>query len=514
MEKHQDTSRGTTNRRRRKRYMQRRLMLTFFTLLVMTAAGILVALLVPRLEQQKETGGNDTLEASAKPADKELDTKEQIEDLVQNEEQKPDEEPESDIQEEDPQPVGARETVIEQADLQAAGYDYDGAIETVKSYQGYESDSELTGRIADYEAQKAACVPVDISKVTHVFYHSLVVDPELAFANQDTNPQAVGNNQWMTTIEEFDKITQSMYDKGYVLVDLHDLVEETVDENGEVHFKEGTILLPPDKKAFVLSIDDLSYYHSYDGYGYASKMIVDENGKPKCEYIQRDGTTVVGDYDVIPRMDKFLEEHPDASYKGAKGTIALTGYNGILGYRTDISYQTVPADIDKDKKEWLAEHPDFNLETERAKAKEVADAIKADGWVFASHTWGHMKVGDASMERIQADTEKWKENVEPLVGPTDTIIFAHGQDLAEWTTGYTADNPKFAYFKQQGFNYYCNVDSQQYSVQFGDNYFRQGRRNLDGYRIYFNSIGEMDSVSDLFNASEVIDPKRPPVPHL
>ena len=171
MEKHQDTSRGTTNRRRRKRYMQRRLMLTFFTLLVMTAAGILVALLVPRLEQQKETGGNDTLEASAKPADKELDTKEQIEDLVQNEEQKPDEEPESDIQEEDPQPVGARETVIEQADLQAAGYDYDGAIETVKSYQGYESDSELTGRIADYEAQKAACVPVDISKVTHVFYH-------------------------------------------------------------------------------------------------------------------------------------------------------------------------------------------------------------------------------------------------------------------------------------------------------------------------------------------------------
>ena len=118
------------------------------------------------------------------------------------------------------------------------------------------------------------------------------------------------------------------------------------------------------------------------------------------------------------------------------------------------------------------------------------------------------------MERIQADTEKCKENVEPLVGPTDTIIFAHGQDLAEWTTGYTADNPKFAYFKQQGFNYYCNVDSQQYSVQFGDNYFRQGRRNLDGYRIYFNSIGEMDSVSDLFNASEVIDPKRPPVPHL
>ncbi|MCI9101563.1 MAG: polysaccharide deacetylase [Lachnospiraceae bacterium] len=497
MERHQDTSRRTTDRRR-KRYMQKRLIITFLTLLLMTGAGVLAVTFAPKKENKKEAAGKNTLETSAKPAEKEQ-IQEQIKEPV----------PEQKEETED-----VRSTVLAQAELLAAGYDYDGAIEMVKSYQGYERDSELTAKVSDYEAKKAACVPVNIDEVTHVFYHSLVVDPELAFANQDTNPQAVGNNQWMTTIEEFNKITQAMYDKGYVLVDLHDLVEETTDENGNVHFKAGTIMLPPDKKAFVLSIDDLSYYHSYDGYGYASKMIVDENGKPKCEYIQRDGTTVVGDFDVIPLMDKFLEEHPDASYKGAKGTIALTGYNGILGYRTDISYQTVPEDIDEDKKKWLENHPDFNLETERANAKKVADAIKADGWKFASHTWGHMKVGEASIERIQTDTQKWKENVEPLIGATDTIIFAHGEDLAEWTTGYTPDNAKFNYLKEQGFNYFCNVDSKQYSVQIKDNYFRQGRRNLDGYRIYYNSIGEMDSVSDLFNASEVIDPKRPPVPRL
>ncbi|MEY8389785.1 polysaccharide deacetylase [Lachnospiraceae bacterium 45-W7] len=498
MERHQDTSRRTTDRRKH-RYMQKRMIMTFLALLLMTGAGVLAALFVPQKEQNGEVTGKDTLQTSARPAKKEQNTK------------KPDQEPKP-VQKEDTE--DARSTMLAQAELLAAGYDYDGAIETVKSFQGYERDSELTEKVSDYEAKKAACVPVNIDEVTHVFYHSLVVDPELAFANQDTNPQAVGNNQWMTTIEEFNKITQTMYERGYVLVDLHDLVEETTDENGEVHFKAGTIMLPPDKKAFVLSIDDLSYYHSYDGYGYASRMIVDENGKPKCEYIQRDGTTVVGDYDVIPLMDKFLEEHPDASYKGAKGTIALTGYNGILGYRTDISYQTVPEDIDEDKKKWLENHPEFDLETERANAKKVADAIKADGWKFASHTWGHMKVGEASLERIQVDTQKWKENVEPLVGATDTIIFAHGEDLAEWTTGYTPDNAKFNYLKEQGFNYFCNVDSKQYSVQIKDNYFRQGRRNLDGYRIYYNSIGEMDSVGDLFNASEVIDPKRPPVHRL
>lgn len=431
MEKHQDTFEKNTVREpskkyiQRKRYMQKRLIKTFFILFVMTGIGITAAVLVPKGDKDSVTGQGETLETGVKPVDKEEVSKDMKSEEVTAQGK--------DQNQENPDDV--RAAVIEQADLLAAGYDYDGAMETVKSYEGYERDSELTAKITDYENRKASCVPVDIDKVTHVFYHSLVVDPELCFANQDTDPQAVGNNQWMTTIEEFNKITQIMYDEGYVLVDLHDMVNETTDENGNVHFEKAEIMLPPDKKAFVLSIDDLSYYHSYDGYGYASKMVLDEDGKPKCEYIQRDGTTVVGDYDVIPLMDKFIEEHPDASYRGARGSIALTGYNGILGYRTDISYQTVPADMNADKLKWLEEHPDFNLETERAEAKKVADAIKAEGWRFASHTWGHLKVGEASMERLRADTEKWKENVEPLVGSTDTIIFAHGQDLAEWTTG-------------------------------------------------------------------------------
>ncbi|MEG0962652.1 MAG: polysaccharide deacetylase [Lachnospiraceae bacterium] len=392
----------------------------------------------------------------------------------------------------------------------AAGYDYDNAIEKIKAYPEYEKYAELTDAIAGYEATKATCVPVNIEEVTHVFYHSLVIDPDRAFANQDKDHQAAGNNQWMTTVDEFNKITQSMYEKGYVLVDLHDIAGETTDENGTKHFTPGTIMLPPGKKAFVLSLDDLSYYHAYDGYGYASKLILDEGGKPTCEYIQADGTTLVGDYDVVPLMDKFVQEHPDASYRGAKGTIALTGYNGILGYRTDISYQTVPADLDTVKVKWLENHPEFSLDAERASAKAVADAMKAEGWNFASHTWGHLKVGTVSLERIQADTQKWKENVEPLVGSTDTIIFAHGEDLGGWGD-YAADNVKFNYLKSQGFNYFCNVDSGQYCVQIRDNYVRQGRRNLDGYRIYNNAIGKENSVSDLFDAAQILDPKRPPV---
>ena len=119
------------------------------------------------------------------------------------------------------------------------------------------------------------------------------------------------------------------------------------------------------------------------------------------------------------------------SYRGAKGIVALTGYNGILGYRTDISYQTRPDDLDQDKVEWLDSHPDFDLETEREGAKKVAEAMKAEGWLFASHTWGHQNVGQIDLNHLQTDTGKFQENVDPLIGGTDIIIFAFGTDLTE-----------------------------------------------------------------------------------
>lgn len=187
-----------------------------------------------------------------------------------------------------------KEDLIAQADALAATYDYDGAIELLKSAEGSATDSDMIAKISEYTTAKDACVRVDINQVTHIFYHSLVVDPQKAFF-QD-NKQTEGFCEWMTTVEEFNRITQQMYDNGYVLVALHDLVKQTVDENGTVHFTEGDIYLPEGKKPYVLSLDDLSYYHSYDGRGIATKMVIDENGKPTCEYTQDDGTVVTGPF--------------------------------------------------------------------------------------------------------------------------------------------------------------------------------------------------------------------------
>ena len=336
--------------------------------------------------------------------------------------------------------------------------------------------------------------------MTHIFYHSLIVDTSKAF---DGDYKQDGYNQVMTTMDEFNKITQIMYEEGYVMVNLYDLAG--LDDDGNMKAK--TVYLPEGKTPFVLSQDDVCYYHSQDGDGIATKLVVDEDGKVRNEYVQDDGSTVVGDYDVVPLIDRFVEAHPDFAYHGHKGIVALTGYNGILGYRTDISYQTRPDDLNDDKLAWLNAHPDFDLETERAGAKKVADAMKKEGWTFASHTWGHKNMSTVSMERLQTDTTNFKENVDPLIGGTDIIIFAFGADINNGGA-YTGDE-KFNYLKSQGYDYYCNVDSNKYFVQITDEYFRMGRRNVDGYRMYYNP----DLLADLFDASEVFDSSRPtPVP--
>ena len=169
------------------------------------------------------------------------------------------------------------QSTLDQAALLAAGYDYDGAIALLQQLPDYANNTQVTQAISDYEATKATCTAVDVTTVPHIFYHSLVNNTDAAFnASVLGQGQADGMNAWMTTVEEFDKITQQMYDNGYVFIRLHDLVTETTDADGTIHFSPNTnLMLPPGKKAVVLSVDDLSYYHSYEPASFPDKLVLD-----------------------------------------------------------------------------------------------------------------------------------------------------------------------------------------------------------------------------------------------
>ena len=154
------------------------------------------------------------------------------------------------------------------------------------------------------------------------------MNTSLAF---DGDSDEAGYNQMMTTVSEFKKMLQIMYDKGYVLVSPHDMA--VINDDGTM--SRGKIMLPEGKIPFVLSEDDVSYYHYMDGDGFATKLVIDDNGDIKCEYKKADGTVVTGDYDVVPILDSFIKEHPDFPIMEERDILAMTGYNGVLGYRTD-----------------------------------------------------------------------------------------------------------------------------------------------------------------------------------
>ena len=282
--------------------------------------------------------------------------------------------------------------------------------------------------------------------VEHLFFHPVIAYPELAF---DGDNQANGLDDFMVTVDEYNKILQSVYDKGYVLVDINSIWSEEEGEDGP-RMVRNTLYLPEGKKPLVLSYDDTNYYPYMLENGFAHKLILGEDLKIASYGRDPEGNEVVSrDLDAIPILDKFVEEHPDFSPFGAKGCLSLTGYEGILGYRT----QT-------DTKEW-----DDTKEAARQKEREavapIVEELRRTGWTFGSHTWGHIRLGDGNMNRIEADTQRWLEEVGSLVGETTILFYPHGErpDGNDWTiTG-----PAFQYLQGQGFRVFCSVGVESFS---------------------------------------------------
>ena len=172
--------------------------------------------------------------------------------------------------------------------------------------------------------------------VEHLFFHPVIAYPQWAFhdcnASQD---QRYGLDDWMVTADEYKKILQSVYDRGYILVAMEDVWSEVTDETG-THMVRNTLMLPEGKKPLVISFDDVNYYPYMLDEGFTSKLVVGEDGEiwAQCTDPYTNETFLTKELDATPILDEFVYEHPDFSLNGAKAIFSLTGYCGILGYRT------------------------------------------------------------------------------------------------------------------------------------------------------------------------------------
>lgn len=375
--------------------------------------------------------------------------------------------------------VRREETVVpllEEAENLAAGYYYEEALAKLQEVpQEFSQDTDVSAAITAYTDGLNSFVPYE-EPVRHIFFHSLIVDTDLAF---DGDYMSNGYNYWMTTVEECHAILEQLYENNYILIDIHDLCTEEADEDGNITLAAAAPLVPQGKIPLVLSVDDVSYYDYMENDGFPKRLILDEHGDVKNLYIDRNGTESIGDYDVMPIVDTFVKEHPDFSLKGAKGIIAATGYEGTLGYR-------------------VSDPENPTLEADKEAVRALAERLKETGWLFASHGYGHRHTASISYNSLVEDTTRWKEEIASLVGDTDIYIYPYGEEI---------DYPgqKLTYLQSEGFRFFCGVWASQPFVSVKDHYVRQTRCNLDGYTMNFRP----ESVSDLIDASSILDPCRP-----
>ncbi|MCL2556236.1 MAG: polysaccharide deacetylase family protein [Firmicutes bacterium] len=290
--------------------------------------------------------------------------------------------------------------------------------------------------------------------IYHAFFHFLIAFPKTAFSN----PYGHCLNRDTITAREFWQALEEFYINGFILIDINDTV--IIDENGGIS-KKPYLMLPPNTKPLILSFDDINYYPKNLGYGTVDKIVLDEYGRLATSTSMPDGTIYISrDNCAIPLLEQFIEQNPNFSPFKAKGTLALTGFAGILGYRTQAG--------------------SLNRECEIKAVIPIIDMLLANGWSFASHSYGHGRMNNRTLEQLKQDTRRWDEEVRPLVGDNMVYVFPYG----EYPSSH--QDPRFQYLIDFGFRIFCGVGIKPYFInrKFDNNaYVFMDRAAIDGFTL-------------------------------
>ncbi|WP_261132031.1 polysaccharide deacetylase family protein [Bacillus sp. Marseille-Q3570] len=305
--------------------------------------------------------------------------------------------------------------------------------------------------------------------VEHIFFHPTIVYTELAF---DYDAMAKGYNDYFVTVDEFKRTLNELHKNDYILIDINSLIVEK--EDGKIGTRQ--LMLPEGKKPLVISIDDMNYYDYMRKNGNVFKLVLDEEGEVASYEKTPEGKELITrNHAIAPILDQFVEKHPDFSFNGAKGLIALTGYEGVLGYRTN--------ELDR-----------ADIEDRKQEALKVIKRLKETGWTFASHGYGHLDANKAGYQRLADDTAQWKSEVESLIGVTDVYVYPYGSRVE---TG----GAKFKDLVESGFKILCGVGPEPYLEVYKDSVIMMDRRHIDGIALQT----QKDRLTPLLDADIVLE---------
>lgn len=381
--------------------------------------------------------------------------------------------------------------IVAEAERLAAGYDYDKAIEKLESVGDLTQHPDIASKRAEYETAKSALVEYkDPTLIPNLSFHVLIED--MTRAKADTEFGGSYNKNFVTT-GEFSKILNQLYNNGYVLVDFNSFVSAQTDLEGNEKFMVKSIMLPEGKKPVMLTETMVNYFaYMVDGDGdgkadakgdgFANKLVVDANGDIKAEYIDAAGQTLTGNYDFVPILEDFISQHPDFCYQGARAILAVTGHEGVFGYRCNTAY------ISSVSQQYYDEQV--------AGAKTITNALRDKGYTIACYTYKNDAYGKLSAAQIQADLQSWASQVVNVIGQVDTFVFAKQSRLTDYGDG----NAAFRAMYTSGFRYFISND-QSPLTEINDTYVRQNRLMVTGENMQHKS----SQFSGLFDTNAVLE---------
>lgn len=354
--------------------------------------------------------------------------------------------------------------LLTQAGELASHFDYDGAIALLQT----SSDSRAVALANQYTQEKDSLVVwKDNTDVPHISFQQLVVDTGRAF---DGDSASGDYKDYNLTVDEFRAILDQLYANGYVLISSTDIAAA----NGEGKYAATEIRLPSDRQPLMMSLIPAHYSLDMAGDGFPRRLLVGDDGKITCEYIDASATRLQGEYDFVSILESFIAQHPDFSYHGARAVLGLNGKSDPLGYS-------------------------LSDETQAQSFRDVVQCLKDTGYEFASFTYGGVRYGDVADQDVESDVAKWEQTYEPFLGDTTILIYAGGSDLLEYS------GVKYQALHDAGFRFFVGMDNDVTSWgKITDDYVRQDRRTINGIRI----TEDQDLVDDLFNANQILDKAR------
>lgn len=328
--------------------------------------------------------------------------------------------------------------------------------------------------------------------VEHIFFQEIIAWPELAFNGSSREEQMDAE---YVTADEFWKVLQELHKNDYVLINLNDVYSEYMTETGHYKIRQNTLDIPVGKKPLVISFDNMNFNENIRQYGFMTRYTIGVDGEIWAEGTDPDGNYVLSqDLTAITLLDKFVNENPTFSHNGAKGCLALTGAQGILGYRTNKS--------DEETQETR-----LNRMQEVALVTPIVERLKETGWYFASHTYSRSSLGRMSLEDVKTDAERWFDEVGILVGETQILTYPASSRLDGGDQD--APGPALEYYVSIGFRYFAAYGSRHFVKIKSDDYNITAVIADRAFMCGTTFRNHRNILMRLFDVRDVFDPVRP-----